>query len=89
MDTAVFVLCALTSIVCAALLWRGWRTSGARLLFWSGLGFFGFAVNNVLLFVDEVVVPNRDLQLARQWSGFAAVAVLLFGLIWDLDRERR
>ena len=89
MDTAVFAVCALTSIVCAALLFRGWRGSGARLLFWSALGFLGFAVNNVLLFVDEVIVPDRDLQLARQWSGFAAVAVLLFGLVWDVDRGRR
>lgn len=89
MDTAVFAVCALTSIACAALLWRGWRDSRAKLLLWSALGFLGFAVNNVLLFVDEVIVPNRDLQLARQWSGFVAVAVLLFGLVWDVDRGRR
>lgn len=89
MATAVFVFCALTSIVCAALLWRGWRSSGARLLLWSALGFVGFAVNNVMLVVDEVIVPERDLQLTRQWSGFLAVAVLLFGLIWDVDRNRR
>ena len=89
MDTAVFAVCAITSIACAVLLWRGWRSSGARLLLWSALGFVGFAVNNVLLFVDEVIVPERDLQLARQWSGFAAVAVLLYGLVWDVDRGRR
>lgn len=89
MATAVFALCAVTSIACAALLWRGWRGSGARLLLWSALGFLGLAVNNVLLFVDEVIVPDRDLQLARQWSGFLAIAVLLFGLVWDVDRSRR
>ena len=89
MATVVFLLCALTSLACAALLWRGWRASGARLLLWTSLGFAAFALNNVLLFVDEVVVPERDLQLARQWSGFAAVAIILFGLIWDVDRSRR
>ena len=89
MATAVFILCALTSTLCAALLWRGWRSSGARLLLWAALGFVGFAVNNVMLVVDEIIVPNRDLQLTRQGSGFLAVAVLLFGLIWDVDRGRR
>lgn len=89
MATAVFVFCALTSIVCAVLLWRGWRESRARLLLWTALGFAGFAINNVMLVVDEVIVPDRDLQLTRQVSGFAAVAVLLFGLVWDVDRNRR
>ena len=89
MATAVFLVCAITSIVCAGLLWRGWRTSGARLLLWTGLGFAAFAVNNVLLFVDEVIVPDRDLQWARQGSGFVAVAIILFGLVWDVDRGRR
>lgn len=89
MSTAVFGLCALTSIACAGMLWRGWRQSRARLLLWTSLGFVGFAVNNVALFVDELIVPERDLQLVRSASGFAAFAVLLFGLIWDVERERR
>lgn len=89
MSTAVFGLCAVTSIVCALLLWRGWRRSRARLLLWTSLGFVGFAVNNVMLFVDELIVPERDLQIVRSSSGFAAFAVLLFGLIWDVERDRR
>ena len=89
MATAVFGLCAATSIVCAALLWRGWRQSRARLLFWTSLGFMAFALNNVMLVVDELVVPDRDLQMVRSVSGFLAFAVLLFGLIWDVERDRR
>jgi len=89
MATAVFLLCAVTATVCAVLLWRGWRTSQARLLFWTALGFAVFAVNNVLLFVDEVIVPDRDLDWARQTTAFVAVVVILYGLVWDVDRGRR
>jgi hypothetical protein len=88
MATAVFVLCALTSILCAVLLWRGWRRSGARLLLWAALCFVGFAVNNVMLVVDEVLVRDRDLQITRNLSSFAAVAILLVGLIWEATEER-
>lgn len=89
MSTAVFGLCAITSILCAALLWRGWRRSQARLLLWTSLGFMGFAVNNVMLFVDELIVPARDLEIVRSSSAFVAFAVLLFGLIWDVEPDRR
>lgn len=89
MATAVFGLCAATSVVCAVLLWRGWRGSGARLLLWTSVGFVGFAANNILLVIDELVVPDRDLQIVRSMSGFAAFAVLVFGLIWDVERDRR
>lgn len=83
MAAVVYFLCASTSITCAALLLRAWRTSRVRLLMWSALGFTGLAVNNVLLFVDRVVVPDRDLTLLRDVSGLAALAVLLIGLIWE------
>ena len=83
MAAVVYFLCAATSIACATLLLRAWRGSRVRLLMWSALGFTGLAVNNVLLFVDRVVVPDRDLTLIRDVSGLAALAVLLFGLIWE------
>ena len=83
MAAVVYSLCALTSVTCALLLLRAWRASRVRLLMWSALGFTGLAVNNVLLFVDRVVVPARDLTLYRDVSGLAALALLLFGLIWE------
>jgi hypothetical protein len=79
----VFVLCALTSIACAILLFRGYRESRTRLLFWSSLCFIGLAANNVLLFVDRLVVPSVDLSLARGLTALVALALLLFGLIWE------
>ena len=83
MAAAVYFLCAITSVTCAVLLLRAWRAGRVRLLMWSAIGFSGLAVNNVLLFVDRVVVPDRDLTVYRDVSGLAALAVLLFGLIWE------
>jgi hypothetical protein len=83
MAEAVYVLCALTSITCAWLLFRGYRASRARLLFWSSLCFVGLAVNNVLLVLDQVLIPGLDLSLMRTGSALVAMTILLVGLIWE------
>jgi Family of unknown function (DUF5985) len=83
---SVYVLCALTSFVCAVLLLRGYRHSGARLLLWSGLCFACFALNNVLLIIDLQVLPERDLSLVRTLPSLVGVALLLYGLVWDAKR---
>lgn len=84
MAAAVYVLCALTSLACAALLLRGWQLRRVRLLLWSGLGFVGFAIGNVMLVVDMVVIgPSVDLSLARNLPVLAGLVVLIYGLVWD------
>jgi hypothetical protein len=86
MAAAIYTLCALTSIMCLVLLWRSWRASGARLLFWSALCFAALSVNNVLLVLDRVVWPVEvDLALPRLVAALIAVLLLLFGLIWEED----
>ena len=81
---AVYSLCALTSLACALLLLRGFRRTGARLLLWSGLCFTGLALNNLVLFVDLVVIPTGpDLSLLRSATALFGVTVLVFGLVWD------
>jgi len=82
---AVYILCAATSIACAALLWRGYRRSRARLLLWSSLCFCGLALNNVLLFVDLVLLPAVDLTPWRTASAAAGLVLMLYGLIWDSE----
>ena len=79
----VYILCAATSSLCAGLLFRGYRRSGARLLFWSALCFIGLALNNVMLIVDVRVVPGIDLSTWRMVSAVAGAALLLYGLIWE------
>jgi hypothetical protein len=81
--TVVYVLCAVTSCLCAVLLLRGFLASRTRLLLWSALCFCFLAANNVLLVFDKVIVTGTDLQLARAVTGAVGVAVLLYGLIWE------
>ena len=81
--TVVYLLCAATSALCAALLVRAYLASRTRLLLWSAICFGGLMVNNVLLVVDLRVVVGTDLSLLRDLTGLAAVSVLLFGLIWE------
>ena len=86
MATLIYSLCALTSILCCVLLWRSWRASGARLLFWSALCFACLSVNNVLLVFDRVIWPVEvDLTNWRLAWALAAVLLLLFGLVWEED----
>jgi hypothetical protein len=79
----VYILCAATSAFCAVLLYRGFRTSGVRLLFWSALCFVGLALNNVLLIIDIRIAPNVDLSTWRLVPAVIGVALLLYGLIWE------
>ena len=79
----VYVLCALTSLFCAGLLIRSFRARRTRLLLWSSLCFVGLALNNVLLVVDFMVVPDLDLSAVRVSVAAVAVALLLIGFIWE------
>ena len=85
MADVVYVLCALTSLACAILLWRGWRRSRARLLFWSALCFFGLFLNNALLIIDLRVLPQVDLALVRLVPALLGAAALVYGLVWDAE----
>lgn len=78
-----YVLCALTSLLCAGLLVRSYLASRLRLLLWAALCFSGLAVNNVLLVIDRQVFQEVDLSALRDASSFLAVSILLFGLIWE------
>jgi len=80
---AVYLLCALTSIVCAVLLFRGYRVSQTRLLFWSSISFAGLALHNTVLVVDLVLLPDIDLFYWRAAIALVSMFVLLYGLIWE------
>jgi Family of unknown function (DUF5985) len=82
---SVYLLCFLTSAACALLLARSYRRTGARLLFWSGLCFLFLAANNLVVIFDLLLLPEVDFRLARYVLALAALGVLLFGFIWDLE----
>lgn len=83
MSFAVYILCAATSLTCAVMLLRSYLKTRARLLLWSGLCFVALTANNVLLFVDLIVVPNVDLSLWRHIATLSGLVLLLYGMIWD------
>jgi hypothetical protein len=86
MANAIYVLCAATSLICAALLFRGYSKTGARLLLWSALCFFGLFLNNALLVVDIRIGAALDLALWRTIPAVVGVTLLIFGLVWETSR---
>ena len=55
------------------------------MLFWSSCCFVLLALVNLLLIFDILIYPDVDLRPVRLWLTLLAVAVLLFGFIWDED----
>ena len=87
MDVAVYILCALTSLACAGLLARAYSATRVRLLLWCLMCFAGLALNNVLLFVDKVVITDTDLSVWRGLPALAGVAALIYGLVFEVERR--
>lgn len=85
MAAVIYGLCALTALVCTVLLLQAYARSRYRLLLWSGLCFAGLTANNVLLVLDKLVFPLTDLSVLRTSVALAAMAVLLYGLIWEAE----
>ena len=83
MATAVYLLSALISLACAGLLLRSFARSRSGLLLWAGICFAGLTLNNLLLFVDKVVVTDVDLSAWRTAPALAGMLALVVGLIWE------
>lgn len=79
----IYLLCAATSLVVAAMLLRQYRKRRTRLLLWSVACFAGLAANNVLVYVDVVMFTGVDLSVYRGIAGTAAMATMVYGLVWE------
>lgn len=86
MAEIVYVLCALMSLLCALMLFRGYRRTGTHLLLWSCMCFCLLALNNAVLVIDLVIFPNMNMngQMWRTILSSSAGSLLLFGLIWEI-----
>ena len=83
----VYILCFLTSTVCAWLLGRAFRDTGVTLLLWSSVCFGLLAANNFVLVLDLVVWTGIDLRLVRVTLLVAAATALLWGFIGEVEGE--
>jgi hypothetical protein len=83
MAALIYTLCALTCMASAVLLLRSYRRTRVNLLLWSGLCFLGLTASNVILVLDRVVFPEKDLSSARLVAALVGLLLMVFGLIWE------
>lgn len=83
MVAAVYILCALTSLCCAILLFRGYFQNKVPLLLWMAIGFIGFTLSNILLFLDQEVIHHIDLSIHRTLPAFIGMVIMVYGLITE------
>lgn len=82
----VYILCFLTCALCAGLLVRSWLRTRTRLLLWVAISFVFLAVNNLFLLVDTTLTPpDLDLSPLRVIPAVLAIAILIFGLVWEAE----
>jgi len=86
MAQIVYILCGLTSVICALLLYRQYRARRTSLLFWATCCFLCLAATNVLLYVDLIVFPATDLSLLRSIITLVGLMMLLYGMIREATR---
>lgn len=84
MAELTYLMCFVTSVATALLLIRSYLQTRSELLLWSSLCFLGLALNNALLVVDLMLVPDISLALLRSSVALVAVLLLLYGLIWHV-----
>jgi hypothetical protein len=81
MAAAVYILGILVALACGVLLLRGYLRGRQKLLLWSSL--CCLAASNLLVFLDLVMFPNKDLYVWRLTTAAVAMMFLLYGLIWE------
>ncbi|HTU68940.1 MAG TPA: DUF5985 family protein [Candidatus Baltobacteraceae bacterium] len=81
----IYILCTITSGACMVLLIRGYVRTRTRLLFWSALCFAGLCLNNAVLFIDIVLLPQVDLSVWRLVPAILGLAAMCYGLIMEVE----
>jgi len=84
----VYLLCFLTSAMCAGLMIRQHRRAPSPILLWSTACFVLLALSNLVVVIDQVMLgPATSLRPIRLILTLAAVSVLLFGFIWEAEQD--
>lgn len=82
---SIYLLCAITALVCAVLLLRSYKASHKRLLLWSGLCFVGLFLNALLIVVDVRIVPDTDLSGWRSLPSLLGISFLIYGMVMESE----
>lgn len=86
MGPIVYILGTLVTLLCSALLLRGYLKSKMPLLLWSGLCFALLTVSNALLFIDLILLADSiSLYAWRLATAAAGMAMLVYGLIFESE----
>ena len=85
MAEAVYILCAVTGLACAALLARAYIRTPSRLLLWSSVCFAALALNSIMVVVDLLILPESDMRVARLIVAASGLILLLWALITETD----
>jgi hypothetical protein len=85
MPALVYTLCFVTSTLCAGLLLVSYLRTRMRLLLWSAISFICLAINNFFVLGDLILFPDVNLLPVRYAAAIAAVSVLIYGFIWEVE----
>lgn len=84
MIVVIDALCFIVSATCAFMLLRAYSGSRVRLLLWSGVGFVGIALNNLLLVIDDQIAA--DLSTVRSTPTLIGLLFFIWGLVAERNR---
>jgi hypothetical protein len=85
MAAIIYSLCALVALFCACFLFTAYFRQHYRLLLWSGYCFAGLTLNNIILVLDKIFLPEIDLSIWRLLVALMSLLILAYGLIWDAN----
>ena len=85
MPALVYTLCFVAAAMCAALLLQSYLRNRTRLLLWSAISFICLAINNFFVLGDMILFPDFNLLAWRYAAALAAVCVLIYGFIWEVE----
>ncbi len=84
--TVLYLPAILTSLRSTVLLFRAYLDSRLRILLWSALCFVCLTANNVLLFVDVILLPvTVDLRVYRHAASLIGMLFMLYGFIRETE----
>ena len=82
----LFLLAIATSLACTVFLFRAYLDTRLKILLWSALCFVCLTANNVLLFIDVIVLPETvDLRVIRHSTALVGMLFMLYGFIREAD----